>query len=214
MAMKVAVLLLTVLLCRPGYGQFDIVVKGLFKNTAVLEVNGVQRMIKAGSKSPEGILLISANTREAIIEIEGKRQRLELSKRIGGVEYTTPEKVEARVPRGIGGHYFTPGRINNRSVYFLVDTGATAVVLNSLMADKLGLDYLNGQRIQVQTANGVVPGYEVTLNSVAVGSVKVTGVRAIVNQGAYPTEILLGNSYLGRVEFKVEEGVLVLQAKF
>lgn len=192
----------------------DIIVKGLLKNMVVLEVNGMQRTIKAGKSSPEGIKLISANTKQAVVEIDGKRQTLTLSRRIGGVAYTAPEKNIVRIARGYGGHYFSPGRINNHEVQFLVDTGATAVVLNSLLAEKLQIDYLTGQKIRVQTANGIATGYRVLLQNVSVGDVKLANVEAVINEGAYPTDILLGNSYLSRVELKVDQGVMILQAKY
>lgn len=209
---KIVLILLSQLLWVPGAAARDIVVKGLLKNMVVLEVDGVQRTIKAGKRSPEGILLVSSNPKQAIVEIDGVKQTLELSRRIGGGSYAAPSKPAARIPRGVGGHYFTPGRINQREVQFLVDTGATSVVLNSLLAKKLQIDFINGQKIPVQTANGVATGYRVMLKNVSVGNVKLDNVEAIVNEGAYPTDILLGNSYLSRVDFKVDNGVMVLQA--
>lgn len=207
-------LLLTVALSSLVMARPDIVVRGLLKNMVVLDVDGVQRIIKAGKTSPEGITLISANTKEAVVEIDGKRETLVLSRRIGGVQYSVPEKQAVRIARGMGGHYFTPGRINGRAVNFLVDTGATTVAMSSLMARKLGIDYKSGRPVRMQTANGIARGYRLMLDSVSVGTVKLHNVDAIVNEGAFPAEILLGNSYLSRVEMNVDNGVLVLQAKF
>ena len=56
--------------------QMQITVKGLFKNTAVVIVDGQQRMLKVGKKSPEGILLLEANSQQAIIEITSKRKNI------------------------------------------------------------------------------------------------------------------------------------------
>lgn len=198
----------------PSRAQQDIVVKGLLKNMVVLEVNGVQRTIRAGKTSPEGILLISADTKKAIVEIDGKQQTLQLSRRIGGVQYSAPVKTIVRIPGGRGGHHFTSGRINGRSVNFLVDTGATSISLNSVMAKRIGIDFSSGKKIGLQTANGVTSGYQITLQSVSVGDLKLNNVVAVVVEGEYPAEILLGNSYLSRVDFKVESGVLILESKF
>ncbi|MFL0801236.1 MAG: TIGR02281 family clan AA aspartic protease [Agarilytica sp.] len=192
----------------------DIVVRGLLKNMVVLEVNGTQRIIKAGKTSPEGITLISSNTKEAVVDIDGKQQTLTLSRQIGGVQYTAPEKEQIRIARGVGGHYFTPGRINSQKVNFLVDTGATNVAMSSLVANKLRLDYKSGMPVSISTANGVIRGYRIVLQSVSVGTVKISNVEATVTESAFPSEILLGNSYLARVEMNVDDGVLVLQAKF
>ncbi|MFL0805222.1 MAG: TIGR02281 family clan AA aspartic protease [Agarilytica sp.] len=205
-----SLMLMSVSVCAAN----DIVVRGLLKNMVVLEVNGAQRMIKAGKTSPEGITLISSNTKEAVVEIDGKRQTLTLSRQIGGVQYSAPEKEQIRIARGVGGHYFTPGRINGQKVNFLVDTGATNVAMSSLVANKLRLDYKSGMPVSISTANGVIRGYRIVLQSVSVGTVKIHNVEATVTEGAFPSEILLGNSYLARVEMNVDDGVLVLQAKF
>ncbi len=206
--------LLCMLFSPVAIAELDIVVGGLLKNMVVLQVDGVQRIIKVGKTSPEGITLISANTKKAVVEIDGKRQTLVLSKRIGGVRYAEPEKEIVRVARGVGGHYFTPGRINGKAVNFLVDTGATSVAMSSLMAKKLRIDYRSGTPVRMQTASGISQGYRLILASVSVGTVTIHNVEAIVNLGAYPTDILLGNSYLARVEMNIDDGVLVLQAKF
>lgn len=192
----------------------SIVVRGLLKDMLVMEVDGVQRILKAGKTSPEGITLIAADTKRAVVEIDGQRQELTLTRRIGGGEYKAPERAEVRIARGVGAHYFTPGRINNQPVNFLVDTGATSVSMNSLIAQKLRIDYTKGVPVRMSTASGVAQGYRVLLSSVAVGTVQVNNVEAVVTEGAYPTEILLGNSYLAQVEMKIDAGVLVLQSKF
>jgi aspartyl protease family protein len=129
------------------------------------------------------------------------------------VAYRAPEKSVARVAQGAGGHYFTPGRINRRPVNFLVDTGATAVAMNSKVAEGLGIDFRKGRVISVSTAAGITSAYEVLLDSVSVGGVEVSNVKALVQEGHFPQEILLGNSYLQRVDVKIERGVLVLQSR-
>ena len=193
----------------------EVIVKGLFRTMAVLEIDGTQHTLRIGNTSPEGVTLISADPkRGAEIEISGTRKVIELSKKIGGVTFKAPEKSVARISRGVGGHYFTPGRINNRPAQFVVDTGATAVAMNSIAANRLGIDYKRGRVVQVSTAGGITQGYVVNLSSVSVGNVTVNNVRAIVQEGAFPEEILLGNTYLQRVEFKIERGILILQSRF
>jgi len=49
-------------------------VVGLFKDKAILDINGKQRLLAAGHQAPEGITLISANSKEAVIEIEENAQ--------------------------------------------------------------------------------------------------------------------------------------------
>lgn len=191
-----------------------IVVKAIFKNMVVVEYKGVRRTIKAGEISPEGLKLISATTKTgALVEVGGKKQTLQLSRQVGGGTYTPPEKSTVRVVGDMRGHFITPGRINNLPVSFLVDTGATTVALNSVIANRLGINYLEGTKVRVSTANGIAIGYSVFLNSVSVGNVTVNHVEAIISDGDFPQEILLGNSYLSRVDFKVDSGVLVLESR-
>ncbi len=207
-------LVLLLLAAQLSFAEPKIVVKGLLKNMIVMDVDGVTRTVKAGKTTPEGITLVSATPKSAIIEIGGLQREVTLSRRIGGGNYEAPKKKEVRVARGLGGHYFTPGRINNQPVSFMVDTGATAVAMNSNMAKNLNIDYTKGVPVNVHTANGVAQGYRVLLHSVSVGNVKVSNVEAVINEGAFPADILLGNSYLARVEMNVDSGVLVLQSKF
>ena len=212
MKKTVAILFLALVSCLV-YGETDIVVKGLFKNGAIAEINGKQRMLKVGRRSPEGVLLISADSQKAVAEVDGERRELVLDQRIGGT-YAEPERAEVRIARGDNSHYYTPGRINNRPVNFVVDTGASSIAMHTQQAKALGIQYLRGKVMLVGTANGTTEAYKITLNNVSVGDVVVHNVEAVVMEGMSPDYILLGNSYLSRVEMKVDSGVLVLQAKF
>ncbi|WP_313132361.1 retroviral-like aspartic protease family protein, partial [Stutzerimonas nitrititolerans] len=55
--------------------------------------------------------------------------------------------------------------------------------------------------------------WKVHLNSVKVGAIDVMGVEAVVVEGASPTEALLGMSFLGRVSWREDQGVLRLESK-
>ena len=157
--------------------------------------------------------MLSADSKQAVVEVDGQRKTLTVGRRIGA-QYRAPEKTTVRIASQGGGHYFTPGRINKRPVTFLVDTGATTIAMNSQIAQQLGIDYKSGKRHRVQTASGTETAYRVTLQSAAVGALTINNVEASVLEGAFPAQILLGNSYLSRVDLQVDEGVLVLQAKF
>ena len=81
---------------------------------------------------------------------------------------------------------------------FLVDTGASGIVLSRRDAEKVGLDpgglaYLG----TAQTANGRVATAGVRLGLVRLGTFTDTGVPASVTEGGLDTS-LLGMSYLDR----------------
>jgi aspartyl protease family protein len=208
-------LLLTVMLMCGLSSQAqaaDILVKVLFKNNVIIEVDGERKRLKTGD-SFAGITLLSADSEKAVVDVQGERKTLRVGRRIG-TNYRDPEKTTVRINRQQGGHFFTPGRINNRPVTFLVDTGATSIAMNSQIARELGINYRDGRQQMVQTASGMVSAYSVTLHSVAVGSLTLQNVEAGVLEGSFPMQILLGNSYLNRVNMQVDDGVLILQAKF
>ena len=99
--------------------------------------------------------------------------------------------------RGPGGHFWTEARIEGRPVRFLVDTGATGVVLTEADASRAGI-YVNRNDYEIvgtQVA-GTVRGKRVLLREVRVGHKRVTDVEAVVIEGA--TISLLGQSFLTR----------------
>ena len=196
----------------PAALAIEVEVKGLFSGQAILVIDGRQKLLKSGA-SYAGVTLISADSKSAVVEIDGKRQRLNMSKKISST-YRQAERQEVRLAQSGGGHYVTPARINNRPVTVMVDTGATAVAMSLPQAKKLGIDYRNGRRTSVSTANGIVSSYLVTLDKVSVGSVEVNNVEALINMSDFPDIILLGNSYLSRVKMYRENGLLVLQSHY
>jgi aspartyl protease family protein len=190
----------------------EIEAKMLAQGSAILIIDGKQHMLREGNRSPEGVLLVSADGKQAVLEIEGKRKTISLSRGIVN-QFKAVDKTEIRIASGTGGHYQTKGLINGAPVDFLVDTGATTVAMNHFEAERLGIDYRAGNEVVVNTANGTVKAFQVTLSSVSVGNIVAHQVTAIVSSTDSPSIVLLGNSYLGKVDLKVDEGVLVLKEK-
>lgn len=193
--------------------QPDIQVQGLFDGKAVLNVNGKLRMLSEGQESPEGITLLSANTSSAEILYEGERFKLDLSSRISAA-YTQAEVNEIRLMPDSRGHYITQVRINGRSAQVMLDTGATSIAMNSRQANQLGIDYHDAPVIRVSTAAGDVPSRRVKLASVQLGTIALNNLDAVVLDGDSPEIILLGNSFLSRVEMRNEGQLMVLKAPY
>lgn len=207
----VIALLLTITTC--GAQAIEITVNGLFKGGAVLAIDGQHRLLRVGDRSPEGVELIAVSSDSATFKYGEDEQTLGMNRSIS-TQFSAPDKAQTRIASSQGGHYVTPGRINGLPVMFMVDTGATAVAINLPNAKALGVNYRAGNQISVQTANGVTSAYTVTLDSVRVGDVEVLNVAAIVSMSDYPAEILLGNSFLSRVDMRRENGVLVLESRY
>lgn len=115
------------------------------------------------------------------------------------------------VPRAPNGHYHLTLDINGAPVDFILDTGASDIVLTSEDAARAGIDIAALHFIgRASTANGVVRTAPVRLDTVTLGPVTNTGVSALVNEGDM-AESLLGMGYLqhwGRIE--IEGGELRL----
>ncbi len=193
--------------------ELKVVVVGLFNGQAVVEIDQRQRILKVGKTTPEGVKLISANSREAVLEVKGKRQQYLLGDHIGS-HYTPPveQPVVSLWPNN--GMYLAAGSINGFSVDFLVDTGASAIALNAATAKRLGLDYLRGQRIGVRTASGSEIAYQVTLDLVQVGEIKLYNVGAIVIDGIEPQRSLLGMTFLNQLQIQHDGERMDLKQKF
>lgn len=116
------------------------------------------------------------------------------------------------VPRSQDGHYYLTLEVNGKSVRFIVDTGATEIVLSRNDAARIGLDVENlVYSSRAFTANGIVQTAPVRLERIGFGGIEENGIRAVVNNGEMP-ESLLGMSYLNRFStLSISNGTLTLE---
>lgn len=117
----------------------------------------------------------------------------------------------AHFPVSDDGHFHIRATVNGKSILFLADTGATSIVLSPRDAKKLGirLSELTFDRF-FQTANGIVRGSSVRLESFQVGNFRLQDIGASVNE-AEMRESLLGMAFFERLErYEVNGDVLTL----
>jgi aspartyl protease family protein len=194
--------------------QVDINVIGLFQDSAVLVINGGNpRTIKVGQATPEGVRLISANSQQAVVELNGRRETLTLGQSIAA-QRSTAGRQQAVILSDGRGHFWANAEINGASARVLVDTGATFISMSSTSARRLGINYLQGQRGVTSTANGLVPVYRVSLARVRIGEITLTNVDATVHEGDNLPVILLGMSFLNRVEMQRDGERMTLIRRF
>ena len=184
----------------------------LFTNKALLQVGDQQKIVSAG-ETFEGVLLQSATGRGAVVVINGETMNLDLNQSIAA-NFKEPERSNLRIYPDARGMYFVRGTINNSSTDFLVDTGATNVTMSGNKARALGIDYKKGKRGMAQTAAAVVPVWQVTLNSVGIGGIKLNNVSATVIEGDKPTNVLLGNSFLRHTDIQQTSSVLIIRERY
>lgn len=207
----IAVLML--LFSAPLLAATQVQVVGLFPGAAVVNVDGQRKLVRQGQTGPGGVVVVSVDKQGAVLRVDGVERAYPLSREYSA-GFAEPVKKRLSVAKGIGGHYWVAGSVNGQSVQFLVDTGATTVALNDAHARRLGIDYrVSGRPLQVNTASGTARGWRVMLDRVKVGDLEVLGVEAVVLEGGEPHEALLGMSFLGRVGWREEQGMLVLESK-
>jgi aspartyl protease family protein len=198
------IMIAVLLLAATGTGAVEkISLQALFKDKAIIVVDGARRVLKSGETSPEGIKLLATDTQEekAEVEIDGKREVLRLGVVVAGFDQKGKGSVVLYPDRG--GHFFADGQINGTRVRFLVDTGASTVTMNGLVAKRVGLDYRRtGRAGYSNTAAGVVPKYQVKLDKVQVGDITLYNVDGGVIEDMTTTEVLLGMSFLGQFDMK------------
>jgi clan AA aspartic protease (TIGR02281 family) len=120
-----------------------------------------------------------------------------------------PETV---VTRDANGAFVVEGEVDGHPVTFVVDTGASEVVLSPDDAASLGLTPANLKYDRLyQTANGVGRGASFQAAEIKVGSIRIPDVAASVNQAPMRYS-LLGRAFLDRLNsFRVERGRLYLR---
>ncbi len=188
-----------------------IVVQGLFRDYAVVSIDGMRRLLKIGERSPEGVKLIRADSREALLEVDGERKTFRLGEQVAS-SFAPQASTEVRIWPDVQGMYMTVGSINGAPVRFMVDTGATLVAMNELEARRLAIHYrMDGVRGRASTAAGIVSTYHVQLKSVQVGDIRLQNVEAVVIEGGFPQEVLLGMSFLSRLKIENHGTAMLLR---
>jgi aspartyl protease family protein len=181
----------------------EINVVALTNGKAVLVINGSRpRTLRVGEVSPENVRLVSATSASAVIEVDGMRQTLTMGQSIamGGGDAGRQGTILTADAKG---HFFANAAINGVTLRFIVDTGASVVTISSEDAKRAGVLYLSGQKVRLQTANGVSTGYRIKLDTVSLGDITLHNVDAVVVEGnALGGVGLLGLSFLNRTEMR------------
>jgi aspartyl protease family protein len=116
---------------------------------------------------------------------------------------------EVVLQRNRYGHYNLTGYINNTEVEFLVDTGATDISVPLHLADKIGLKHL--YELQFDTANGPAKGYGTRIDRVRIGQIELHDLDASINPNVDDDTVLLGMSFLKKIEFTQKGDTLILR---
>lgn len=118
---------------------------------------------------------------------------------------------QIEVPRMFDGHFYLTARVNGEPVDFVVDTGATDVVLTKADARRVGIEpealTFTGTAM---TANGPVRTARATVDRISVGEIEDQNIEVWINEGAMDRS-LLGMAYLRRFSrIEIADDTLIL----
>lgn len=206
-------------LCLTGVSAFaqSVNLAGVSGDKALLVVDGAPPKFVAVGQTHAGVKVLRVTGQEAQVDINGRNLLLKLGETPANV--TTPSAGKAGggnhkvvLTADSQGHFQSLGSINGQTVIFLVDTGATWVILGQAEAQRIGLKAQQGNRVRVNTANGTVDGHEHRLDKVRLGDAEVRGVKAVVLPQPMPF-VLLGNSFLTRFQMLRVNDQMTLERK-
>lgn len=117
--------------------------------------------------------------------------------------------AEVVLQRDLYGHYRAEALINGVTIPVMVDTGATDVAISQALADRLGLRSMNA--VRTSTANGDTVSYMTRLASVQLGGIVAHDVAATITP-RLGDEMLLGMSFLNRMDVRLYRGTMTIRA--
>lgn len=124
----------------------------------------------------------------------------------------SPSSRAVTLRQDSNGHYQTQARVDGTNVDFVVDTGATAVMLSATTAARLGIRPARSEyTAKVMTANGEIKAAIVKLNKIELGDITVRDVRALVHADDKLSINLLGMTFLSHVRWTHDRGRLIIE---
>src|SRR5437764_1256406 len=147
-------LLLACALGASAAAAAEVALIGIIGDKAVVLAidGGDPKTVKVG-QTWSGVSIVSVQKDRATVRIDGKERVL-----VQGMHHRSAAPPKSResvtLAADTRGHFFADGMVNGLPQRFLVDTGASVVVLTAADATRLGLDYRAGPRVFMQTANG------------------------------------------------------------
>lgn len=202
MKKKILILLAIFLITNPLAARTIKFLKKDFRNTILMIDSRPVRFNPGETK--KGITLMSSTKSNATIKMNGKEY-------IVDKKGPTRKKTNFTVLKRYGGMFYSKGKINDKDVDFVVDTGATFVSISKKTARKIKLRYSKNDPIKIQTASKTETAYLTTLKSVELGDITLTNIQAIVSQHNYPAQVLLGNSFLQHLKVQQTGDLLYLK---
>ncbi len=207
-------LVLGCLLAAASASAQSVLLVGMMGAKPLFIIDGGAPRSLAVRESRDGVLLVSAEGDQAVVEVAGQRRTLRMGESPASVEGAISGRGRGRIAltADANGLFMSQGTVNGASVQFVVDTGATLVGLSLADAERAGLNYRSGQPVMLSTANGVSQGWRMKLASVRVGDVELHQVDGVVSPMGTPY-VLLGNSFLSQFQMQRHNDQMTLERR-
>jgi aspartyl protease family protein len=190
--------------------ELEVTLVGVFPNKALLVIGkGAPRTVPAG-QTVDDVTVVSVASNEAVIEVHGQRRIIKIGQHYAALS-TGNDKII--LSADVGGHFFADARVNGGMLRLMVDTGASVVAIPARDANRLGVRYLSGDRINVLTANGATTAYRVKIDTIVIGGITMNNVDAVVQESGLFMP-LLGMSFLARTNMQREGDTMTLTKRF
>ena len=128
-----------------------------------------------------------ANIEEALEGLGSSAQRLQ---------------ILLKIP-AIGEHHFLPIKLSTRASYgfYVVDTGASYLTVSRSVAEESKImTNVTGERVMLESANGVIEAERAVLSDVSIGTLKLGKVEAVICDSC---PLLAGKSLLSRFNIQI-----------
>lgn len=138
--------------------------------------------------------------------VEGaKRQHVQSMVGVSNPAFNLERNAMRMKYQDVNGSMIVQGQVNHVSMQFIVDTGASLVIIPPNIAKKARISTVNAKLITLQTANGATQSYMVNISNLQVEQLKQRDVRAAIQQvSPDPNLGLLGMSFLSAYKMSID----------
>jgi len=179
---------------------------GMMGDEAQISIDNQTYIWMSVGEKKKGIELLSISKTAVVVRYKGTSYRFKEGSREAEA---LPHAVT--IERDSNGMFTTRGTIDGVPVEFMIDTGASHVVISANQARKLRLRYNRRRPTRITTASRTETAYAVTLDSLGVGGIVKYQVPALVTRSKFPRTVLLGMSFLSDLSISQEGDRLVIR---
>lgn len=197
----------------------EVSLHGMLGDKALVSFSGGQPRVMRVGESIQGVTLTTIGSGRITVEEAGKRRDVVLGATGGGTGGVRGGAGEGQsgtthITADGRGQFLVYGQVEDATVRFLVDTGASQVALPMSVARRAGLPLDKANPVGVSTANGLARGYRARINRIRVGEITLYQVDALVLEDASLNEALLGMSFLDRTLMKRDGDQMTLKVRY